>query len=415
MNAKIWSNDRETQRRLGEYLTLRGITFAHDSIEQPANAFTADDISRVDEELVFLVFTKITSADLNIVRQFRQHMADGCFLVVCAPTTDHQVVLGAIRAGANDFVSTGGALEKELDKLLKRTESERLQPNQRGRTITVTSCHCPTDATFVAVNLAAALASSDRHCGLLDFHWRGGDVASLLELQPRHTIHDLVGRSAAIDSAIFLQALTPHKSGIRLLAGPTLGTQFQVPNLDELRQIHELAGTHLPQVVINTPDPFSAEELGALNLSDSVVLIMRMDVVSLHRATLQVRHMQGLGVGSDSLRVVALQSSLAGELSISVVKRALQIERIQLIPENCELRMCSVNVGNPVVLEAPRSRMARAITDLAQSLAQPHQGTSQDTSSGLLAANLKNRLSRFSKRLSARGEISSTGLIGVSS
>ena len=56
--------------------------------------------------------------------------------------------------------------------------------------IAVVPCQMPSDASILAVNLAAVLAQGGSRCGLLDFQLRGGDLAMLLKLTPRHTLYD---------------------------------------------------------------------------------------------------------------------------------------------------------------------------------------------------------------------------------
>jgi len=49
------------------------------------------------------------------------------------------------------------------------------------------------------VNLAAVVARRQKACGLLDFHFRGGDISVLLNVKPRHTVLDLLGQRDTID------------------------------------------------------------------------------------------------------------------------------------------------------------------------------------------------------------------------
>src|SRR5690606_28948710 len=100
-----------------------------------------------------------------------------------------------------------------------RLESQRTSP--RGRVLTIVPCHASSDANVLTVNIAAWIALQVKSCGALDFHFRGGDLAILLKLEPRHTIVDLLNLTEPIDEAMFRQALTDHECGLQLLAGPT--------------------------------------------------------------------------------------------------------------------------------------------------------------------------------------------------
>src|SRR5262249_51906799 len=72
----------------------------------------------------------------------------------------------------------------------------------------------------VAVNLGVQLAQITRkRVGLLDFAHPWGQVALLLDLQPRFTILDAIENQERLDTQFFSELLTRHQSGLDVLAG----------------------------------------------------------------------------------------------------------------------------------------------------------------------------------------------------
>jgi Flp pilus assembly CpaE family ATPase len=278
-------------------------------------------------------------------------------------------VLRAIRAGAKDVLNDDGDLHEEIVGFIARIASASSQQIEKGRIISIVPCHAPSDASFLAANIAAAVAKHIGSCCLLDFHLRGGDLAMLLKLTPRYTLYDLIHQCLNIDVSMFQQALTRHDSGIRLLAGPELFTDLHHIEPQVCQAILAAAKSSQPFVIVNSEDIQHTEQVLALASSDQVVLTMRSDLVSLHRAQKHIDFLKGNRVSCDHLHVVVMDTGRIGELPISAIKKVLRIAAIHSIPEDTEATTVSINVGNPIVLEAPRSKASKAINELVLALA----------------------------------------------
>ena len=172
--------------------------------------------------VVFFAISDLEPAHIETIRRIRAMVdSEAKLVVVSAVAPDNGTVLMAIRAGASDFLTADEKLDNEIASFIARVRSVSKQKESLGRVFTIVPCQSASDANILAVNLAAVFAARMKSCGLLDFHFRGGDLALLLKMSPRHTLIDLLRQSDTIDEAMFQQALTPHETGIQLLAGPT--------------------------------------------------------------------------------------------------------------------------------------------------------------------------------------------------
>jgi pilus assembly protein CpaE len=344
----------------------------HLAIECPATRITrtesiclqTDAIADFDG-LVFFAAHHIEVAHLEVLRQIRSAASKDAKLVVISSVGDHGTVLNAIRAGASDFLNVDDNLHDELINFVTRTKSDRKQKQVHGRVLSVVPCHAPGDANLVAVNLAAVVAKRTGSCGLLDFHLRGGDLALLLKLSPRHTLIDLLKQDMSIDEAMFEQSLTPHESGIRLLAGPKPFSDFRNIRPQLCQQIISLAQQSHPFVIISSEDAQHAEQVRALAGSNDILLTIRLDVVSLHRAQQYIEFMTRNRVLREQIHVVALGVGHSGELPVSAVKKVLQVASVHCIPDDPESTIRSLNVGNPIVCESPHTKISQALATLA--------------------------------------------------
>jgi len=130
----------------------------------------------------------------------------------------------AMRAGVRDVVnlSLGSQeLREALDRAMAwsanlrsvRVDASR-EPGHRGAVFSVFSSKGGTGKTFLACNLALALAArSGLDCALVDYDLEMGDVFSYFGADSRQTIEDLMGLGSLIDREAILQAgrrITEH-------------------------------------------------------------------------------------------------------------------------------------------------------------------------------------------------------------
>jgi Flp pilus assembly CpaE family ATPase len=368
MDTWIIADNDQVAARIRESLRLLGLEC------QPARTLRVETLLPGGENvagcdgLVLFAVRNIEFGYLEILRQIRAALHNDAKLVVVSTIRDHGTVLNTIRAGANDFLSVDDNLEEELASLVSRVRSERKQKHIEGRVISIVPCGASGDASLLASNLAGAIAKQGKSCALLDFHLRGGDLALLLKLTPRHTMFDLLNQQASIDEAMFEQALTRHDSGIRLLAGPSSFVELKNVRPQVCQQIIGLAQRSHEYVIVNSEDVQHAEQVRALAGSDDIVVTIRLDIVSLHRATQHIEFMTRNRVLREHIHVVALGGGHSGELPIAGVKKVLQISTLHTIPDDPVATIRAINLGNPLVFETPQAAITNAIVSFANAL-----------------------------------------------
>lgn len=364
MNSWIFSETPMLAAQLGDMLARMGVPAAAkqlESWEQEAGA----SMRREAPDIVLIAASRILPSHLELLRGLRAKL--DATIAVLSTIPHHSAVLQAIRAGADDFIDLAGDVRGELQSLIARLRTESAGPGSR-RLITVIPSADPSDASFLAANMAVAMAQASGSCELLDFHLRGGDLAALLGVAPRHTLADLVRQPGEIDQAVFEQALTSHASGVRLLAAPTLFSKLGASNPHVLQQLVSMARGGGPNVVVNAEQAEQADEIGLLTTSSRILLATRLDLVSLSRAKHHMAFMHDRGVASEAAVIVALGVGRRAEVPAKDVQRVLGATAVECIPEDSLAHMVSVNVGEPIVRQAPKSLTSRAICRIAAAL-----------------------------------------------
>ncbi len=235
-----------------------------------------------------------------------------------------------------------------------------------GKVITVFSTKGGAGKSVIAANLAVVLARrSSKPVVLVDADLQFGDVAVMLKLAPQHTIVDAVGSADRLDAALLQQFLMRHEpSGLFILPAPLEPSFADQISAGEMVQIIELLRTFCEYVVIDTAAYFNEVVLGLIEESDEVLLIAGMDIPNIKNVKIGLQTLRLLNVPMSKLHLVLNRANSKVKLDVSEVERTLQIKAESLIPSDVVVPQ-SVNKGTPVVLDAPKSGVAKSIEQLA--------------------------------------------------
>jgi pilus assembly protein CpaE len=315
-------------------------------------------------DLILYVVSGPTDRAFESLRQLRD--ATSAQILAIGPR-DSSLILGAVRAGAHDYLEQEGDLSVGLSAALVRISNSARRTI--GQVTTVISASGGTGSTTVATNLAVALAKNHGRCGLFDFDLRGSDVATYLGLKPRHTVADVCRSVDKLDLKMWEQSLLEHDSGVSVLAGLDSWDDAKYIAGDGLHKIVRFGRGVLPQIVVDL-DPFwTPDRAGILAESARIVLMFRLDFASIRNATRAVHFLQRIGVATDCLQLAVSCYGKHRDITAAQAEAALGLKIRHFVPEDFRIVNASLDCGVPVVLEAPRSPFSKAIVTLAGALA----------------------------------------------
>lgn len=224
--------------------------------------------------------------------------------------------------------------------------------------------------TTVAANLAAAIAlDTDRSVLLVDLDSRFGDLAVALDINPEFSLVDV---ASVVDHNLteqgFLEALTPHSSGMRILAAPQHPAEWNRVSCDQLRAVLAWARHLFDFIVLDSPGAFTELVATAIDEADRVLMLSSLERTSLKdtQCTLQVFAEEPAVVAKLDLilnqvhaKVVLTPAEVEATLGLTAAHRIDYDERI--VHANA--------VGEPVVIASPRARASRQLRELAALIA----------------------------------------------
>jgi pilus assembly protein CpaE len=214
---------------------------------------------------------------------------------------------------------------------------------------------------------------SDRPVCLVDADLQFGDVAVMLKLAPQHTIVDVVGSIDRLDEAFLRQLLATHEPSSLLVLPAPLEPSFadQISAAEMVKVIEMLRG-FCSWIVIDTPAYFNEVVLGLIEESDDVLLVAGMDIPNIKNVKIGLQTLRLLNVPMSKLHLVLNRANSKVKLDVGEVERTLQVKAESLVPSDVVVPQ-SVNKGTPVVLDAPKSGVAKALEQLANQIMNSHE------------------------------------------
>lgn len=305
-------------------------------------------------------------------------------IIMIVAILDPEVLRDAMRAGIKDVIEEGSSDEQiafsifraiDISKKLKGSvEPKAGLPDDHldedaGKVIMFFSTKGGVGKSVTSTNSAVALSKiTGKRVVMLDLDLQFGDVAIMFQLTPKHTIHDVIQVMDRLDEDMLRGFLTVHASSrVQALLAPIRPHEADAVTADHVKVIIKLLKKFSDYVIIDTPAMFSDLVLTALDESDLIYLIATMDLPSIKSVKLTIQTLKQLGYSSEIIRFILNRADSKVWLEVDEVERSLGIKAEARIPSDRVIPR-SVNRGMPVVMEYPKSSVARSLMEFARGL-----------------------------------------------
>jgi pilus assembly protein CpaE len=290
--------------------------------------------------------------------------AAGCPMLVVGSLANPKSVLQVLRSGADDYVDQVD-LEDELPGVADGLIAGTRGGTQLGHIVAVLGPSGGSGATTVAVNMAVTLAKQHKSACFVDLKLATGDAASLLDIRPIHSLVDLLQNVDRIDRSIFERTLSRHDCGVALLASPRRYDVREMVSPAGTARILELARSVSPFVVLDIDSALGPEQMQALQVSDAIVIVMRLEFNSLCNVRQAIDYLTRHNINRERLMVVANRQGQPKEIPIAKVEEALGQKVSLFIPDDPKTVIRANNNGIPVVNDSPSARCSKNLVQLA--------------------------------------------------
>jgi pilus assembly protein CpaE len=335
-----------------------------------------------EHQLVIVDVLPGATAAIDLCREIRATAALANIPVLCIAQSDEvDARIAFLEAGADDVIARpfdGRELEARVEALLLRFQRSRdLAPSLASdagiatmRTRQIVAVFSPkggVGTTTIATNIAMAMAKKrpDRVC-LIDMDLQFGQVVTHLNLEPRHTLVDVVRDEPALREPELLRTYaTRHDSGLHVIASPSspeLAEMITPGHVDSI--LRTVLGTY-DNVVVDTGSMLDERAMTVFEHAEAVVVPVYAEIAALKALHTFLDYLNEAGsVGAKATFV--LNNMFAKEiLKPRDVESALGTKIATDLPYDPFIYLKAVNEGNPVVAGAPRSNAAERLNKLA--------------------------------------------------
>jgi pilus assembly protein CpaE len=316
----------------------------------------------------------------------------GAGIFAVALTSDPDLILQAMRAGANEFF-TWPLDEETFQGAIRRTAARR-ETAQGARpaatTLAFFGAKGGAGTTTLAVNCAVELARlSSRPTVIVDLKSGLGEVALFLGVRPRYTLLDAVDNLHRLDREFLRELVVKHKSGLEILAG---SDQFDRPGASDGSAIEELLRLLARQyeyIVVDAGSQINSCTVVALYAADTMYLVANPDVPSVRNAQRLLDRVRQLGACGERVRVLLNRAAEPYPIPPKQIENALGHPIHHTFPSDYKTVSTALNSGVPLALTGNSDiasqfdQFTRLILDPAQETAAPAPPSKRNLLGGL--------------------------------
>ena len=314
-------------------------------------------------------------------------------IIVYSTEANIRLMRQSMVSGASDYLQeplSSDDLENSIMRVLERKEREAMrrrgelaEPVAQGTVITVFGAKGGIGKTTIAVNLAVALATeAHQTVALVDMDTRFGDVAITMDIPVERSIADLARNLDNVDRNTLKDYLVQHDSGVRILPAPTRPSDWRNLTATHIRDVVDvLAQTH-DFVILDTPGTFNEIVAAAIEVGTMILLITTLDMASIKDTVLALEMLnERFGNDDERIKVVLNRAGMDTGVREKDVERTLDCDLWWRIPQDNEV-VKSAQLGRPIVLNRPNSKVSVEIREIARALAGIRQQSKQKRRGG---------------------------------
>ncbi len=253
-------------------------------------------------------------------------------------------------------------------------------PSALGTVVAVFGPKGGVGRTTIAVNLAVAAAVElNKTVVLVDGSFQFGDVAVLLNLNPKdksmfELMPELEGEGAEAEA---LDAYTvSHSSGIKVILAPPSPEMADVITPGGVKRVIEALRQRYELVVVDCSAWFNDTTLGILDLADTVLTVLTLEITSIKNIRLFLEVAEKLGY-EGKIKLVLNRADTTLGIRVADVEHSIGRKVDHTIVSDGRAVVYALNRGVPFVISNREAQVSQDVLRLATAVTGDRE-TSED-------------------------------------
>ena len=292
--------------------------------------------------------------------------------IIISPEQSPAFLLKAMQAGVREVLPpplNALALKAALQRVTRKRRP--VAPAPLGEVFVVMACKGGSGASVLAANLAHVLSTRDgRTVGLLDLDLQFGDALLMLTDQPSGSDVAEVSRNIArLDAELLRSAMVTVSPTLAVLAAPHELSQALEVKAAHVEAIVKQARQMFDFVVLDVGRSIDAVSLQALDMATKIFPVLQLSLPQLRDAKRLHGLFRSLEYPAQKVHWIVNRYHKAGDITLGALEQSLGVKGITTIPNHFSAVNASVNQGVPIDKLSRKSPVARALHELAKSVA----------------------------------------------
>ncbi|MBI4487262.1 MAG: AAA family ATPase [Acidobacteria bacterium] len=340
----IITEDEEFKKHIGRLLRSSAIPVSIID-DRAAREVAAPDLAIVDTR-------GDASSAMSTIERLRAGAA-GAGIFAIALTADPDLILQAMRAGANEFFPWPPS-EETFHGAVRRTAARRETTHgarPAATTLVFFGAKGGAGTTTVSVNCGVELSRlSKRSTVIVDLKPGLGEVALFLGVRPRYSLLDAIDNLHRLDREFLRELVVKHKSGLEILAG---SDQFDRPGAADggaIEELFRLLARQYEFILVDAGSQINSCTVAALYTADMMFLVANPDVPSVRNAQRLLERVRQLGACGERVRVLLNRAAEPYPIPPKQIEAALGHPIHHTFPSDYKTVSTALNSGVPLAL-----------------------------------------------------------------
>jgi pilus assembly protein CpaE len=293
-------------------------------------------------------------------------------VVLLADDHSPELLRTALRAGVRDVLPRNLDAAQLLAAVRRVIDARATERPREGRVLAFMACKGGgSGATFIATNVAYALAEAGQRVILLDLNLQWGDASMFLtDRKPTANLATLAAQIERVDAMLLASSLVPAHANLGILAAPDDPVHALDVRPEHIDVVLRLARAHYDVVVLDVGRALDAVTVRALDYADCILPVLQLTLPFVRDGRRLMDAFRSLGYTKDKIRPVVNRYEKGGPVKLDDLEHALGVPACVTLPNDFGAVSSSINQGVPVTQLARRSAIAHAIREFACTLTQ---------------------------------------------
>ena len=334
--------------------------------------FFADVVAQTNPDIGMIGLDADPAKALSLIGRLSE-TSPNCAVLVVSSSNDGQLILRAMRAGAKEFLTQPVRIEDLLAALGRISERRFASGETRPRgsqIIAVAGAIGGVGTTSLAVNLGCIFAGNPNNSvALVDLDLCLGDADVFLDTIPDYTLVDVAQNVTRLDFSLLKRSLTKHASGLYLLPRPVQLEDVGLITAEDLQRVIGLLKATFTHVVLDLSKGYSAIDLMALEMANTIILVTQLDLPCLRNVVRLMMSFSEMNALADKVKILVNRVGLDnGQITLKKAEETLGREIFWQLPNDYRTMIEARNNGVPLIEQAPKAAVTKSIIALAAAL-----------------------------------------------